>query len=135
MSTVGGEQHEEGYARAFARAIKPALTAGGTVIWNEIRRSLRGGYLSSLGNKGQFVTGASLTHCTLSPPQLVNGKWMVSVGTDLRYNLYWEVGHHNLFTRHYERDEKWSPAFRRVHAQALATFRTVMDRELRKGGR
>jgi len=130
--SVSGEQHESQYANAFERAIGRALTAGGTILWNEIRRSLRGGYLSSLGNKGQFVTGASLAHCTLSPPRREGDKWTISVGTDLDYNLFWEVGHHNLFTRHYERDEKWVPAFRRKREQALRTFRMVMQRELEK---
>jgi hypothetical protein len=134
MTTVSGGGHEDAYASAFEQAVAKALTAGGTVLWNEIRRSLRGGYLSSLGNKGQFVTGASLAHCTLSPPRLQGGKWTVSIGTDLKYNLFWEVGHHNLFTRHYERDEKWVPAFRRVRSQAVSTFQTVMDRALRAGG-
>lgn len=131
---VDGDQHEIPYRNAFERAISLALTAGGTVILNEVRRSLRGGYRSSLGNKGQFVTGASLAHVTLSLPRHQGGKWFISVGTDLDYNLFWEVGHHNLFTRHYERDEKWVPAFRRAHSPALATFRLVMNRELKKGG-
>lgn len=134
MSSVDGEQHEEGYRNAFERAIAIALTAGGRVIQNEIRRALRGGYLSSLGNKGQFVTGASVAHVTLSEPRVEGGKWLVSVGTDLDYNLFWEVGHHNIFTRHYERDEKWVPAFRRSRALALSTFHRIMTRELRRGG-
>ena len=132
--SVSGEQHEDGYRNAFERAIGAALTAAGTVIWNEVRRSLRGGYQSSLGNKGQFVTGTSLAHVTLSRPRRDGEKWTISVGTDLDYNLFWEVGHHNLFTRHYERDEKWVPAFRRSRSLALATFRQVMDRGIRGGG-
>ena len=131
---VDGDQHEEQYKTAFERALLPALTAGGLVIQNEVKRSLRGGYLSSLGNRGQFVTGASVAHVTMSRPQKIGGKWTVSIGTDLDYNLFWEVGHHNLFTRHYERDEKWVPAFRRVRSQALRAFQTVMDRAMRRGG-
>jgi len=132
--SVSGEQHENEYRNAFERAIGLALTAAGTVVWNEIRRSLRGGYQSSLGNKGQFVTGASLAHVTLSTPRREGDKWTVRVGTDLDYNLFWEVGHHNLFTRRYERDEKWVPAFRRARSPALATFRSVMDREMKRAG-
>ena len=132
---VDGEQHEQSVMTAFERAISGAPTAGGTVIWNEVRRSLRGGYRSSLGNKGDFVTGASLAHCVLSPPRREGGKWLVSVGTDLNYNLFWEIGHHNIFTRHYERDEKWAPAFRRARPQAMATFTDVMNRALKQGAR
>ena len=130
--SVSGDQHEFEYRNAFERAIGVALTAGGTVIWNEVRRALRGGYLSSLGNKGQFVTGASLAHVTLSRPRRAGDNWTISVGTDLDYNLFWEIGHHNLFTRHYERDEKWVPAFRRARSPALAAFRQVMDREMKR---
>lgn len=106
------------------------LRAGGYLIANEIKRSLRGGYRSSLGNKGDFTTGTSLNHVRLGEPVVRPDRASIRVGTDLLYNLFWEVGHHNIFTRHFERDEKWGPAFNRALPSARRAFQRTFQRTL-----
>lgn len=122
----------------FNAAMRAALTAGGNVLANEVKKELRGGYRSSLGNKGDFVTGNSLNHVRVTEPVLsgdrrgrltyAGARSYVRVGTDLLYNLFWEIGHFNLFTLGYERDEKWGPATKRARPRAMQAFSRVFSR-------
>lgn len=109
------------------------LKAAAYPFYNEIKRSLRHGYHSSLGNWGDFVTGNNVNHVTTSQPRFVAGGAEIRVGTDLMYALYWELGHHNIFTRHFERDEKWAPAYAATRAQAFEAYARVFGR-VWKGG-
>lgn len=90
--------------RALDTAIKDGLTAGAYHYANEVKKELRGGYTS-----GAFVTGASVSSVTVLPAERVADGWEAKVGTDLLYNLFWEIGHQNLFTRRFERVEVWRP--------------------------
>lgn len=121
-------------AEALPVAQRAGLTAAGYSMRNSVIRELRGGYYSSLGNHGDFVTGNSINHVTVAPPEETADGMQVRVGTDLKYNLYWELGHHNIFTRHFERDPKWQPAYEKGKAQALARFVSVFKRTLVNGG-
>lgn len=106
------------------------LVAAGYSMRNSVLRELRGGYHSSLGNHGDFVSGTSLNHVTVSPVQRQSTGATIKVGTDLLYNLYWELGHHNIFTRHFERDPKWGPAYEKGKAQALARFMAAFKKTI-----
>jgi hypothetical protein len=53
-------------------------------------------------------------------PVQERGGWAVRVGTKLIEPLYWELGHHNLFTRKYERREIWKPT-------AIATRKAIQN--------
>lgn len=124
--------------RAALRAAEAkALYAGAVVIQNEVKKELRGGYRSTLGHHGDFVTGNSLNHVAISEVLYRAGRASIRIGTDLLYNLFWEIGHHNIFTRHFERDEKWAPAFRRSVPAAQRAYARVMKAlafGLRSGG-
>ena len=130
--TVGGFSNWDQLGSAGRRALPPALIAAGNVGRNAIRRALRGGYYSSLGNHGDWVTGNSLNHVTLSDPVVRPNSGYITVGTDLLYNLYWEVGHHNLFTRNYERDERWAPAWREANQPMTQAFVRVYRRVIQQ---
>lgn len=82
------------------------LIAAAYVLVNSVKRALRGGYTS-----GNFVTGNVINSVTRGQPFRDGMGWAIEAGTDLMYALFWEIGHHNLFTRKYERVEKWRPAF------------------------
>lgn len=109
----------------FQVAQQQALTAMAYPVYNEVKRQLRHGYHSSLGNWGNFVTGNNVNHVTVSPVTQTDDGASISVGTDLDYALFWELGHHNIFTRHFERDEKWRPAYEATREQAFATYARV----------
>ena len=80
---------------------------------------------------GRFATSYSADHVQISQPTRWGGGWEVSVGTDLKSNVAWEMGAINLFTRRYERVEIWRPiAFnnRDRAAEAFArTFKRAME--------
>lgn len=116
------------FLTSFRRAQEAGLVAGANVIRNSVRRELRGGYQSSLGNHGDFVTGNSLAHVTISNPEWNGDQGSVLIGTDLLYNLFWEVGHHNIYTKHFERDEKWGPAFQASKQDARDAFDRIFVR-------
>jgi hypothetical protein len=135
VSSVVRISHTGEFLSRFRQAQAAGLIAGGNVIRNAVRRELRGGYRSTLGHHGDFVTGNSINHVTISEPRFTADGGSVTVGTDLLYNLYWELGHHNLFTRHFERDEKWRPAFMGSKDAARTAFIRVMRRTLFQGAR
>lgn len=115
----------EKFIAAKDQAAQGGLTAAAYLLMNQVKRNLKGGYKS-----GDFVTGNSINAVTKSEPERDGDGWAISVGTNVLYNLFWELGHHNTFTRKYERVEKWRPAlmdskdamgaaFNRVHARVL----------------
>jgi|ERR1017187_1219376 hypothetical protein len=103
------------------------LIAAANVLKNEVKRNLRHGYLSSLGNWGDWVTGNNVNHVTASDPIFTSDGGSIKVGTDLDYALWWEIGHHNIFTRHYERDPRWVPAYQTTRQQVLDTYARVFS--------
>lgn len=161
--TASRQTRTEAIASRFKQANAAALFAAATVIQNEVKRALRGGYKTSLANwaadvmaaeleagrtkvprkisvkvgrhwrpvgGGAFVTGNSVNHVAIGEVTTEAGRSGITVGTDLKYNLFWEIGHHNLFTRHYERDEKWSPAFKESSSLAKETYIRVLKEQL-----
>ncbi len=108
-----------------AGAIDAGLIAAAQVLVNEVRRRLRGGYTS-----GAYFTGVSMNSVTRSDPMTEDGVRVIRVGGKPSYLLFWELGHQNLFTDRYERQERWRPALaesRNAIAQAFAaTYKRFM---------
>lgn len=89
----------------FEDAAAAGLLAAAYVYFNEIKRRLAGGFTS-----GAFVTGNLLNSVAIQPPAREGGDLVVRVGTPIKYALYWELGHNNVFARRFERQERWFPA-------------------------
>lgn len=99
------------------RAQDAGLVAASVLLQNRVKVALRKGYTS-----GDFITGRSVNAVARTlPHDAAAGGRQVEVGTSLLYNLYWELGHVNLFTRRYQRVEKWRPT--------LLDSRTDLQRE------
>jgi len=103
--------------RALMEGENRGLIAAAQILVNAVKLGLRGGYTS-----GAFTTGLSSNSVTHSPPILGPRGMFILVGTNLPYNLFWEVGHYNLFTRRYERVPVWMPAFQRSQGTMRAAF-------------
>jgi hypothetical protein len=86
------------------RAQDAGLVAASVMLQNRMKVALRKGYTS-----GDFITGRSVNAVARTLPHDVPGARQVEVGTSLLYNLFWEIGHVNRWTRKYERVEKWRP--------------------------
>lgn len=82
------------------------LLAATQVLINAVKRGLRGGYTS-----GDFVTGNVINSVTRGETEEdSNGELTMRVGTNVPYALFWELGHHNTWTRKFERQPIWVPA-------------------------
>jgi bacteriophage HK97-gp10 putative tail-component len=90
----------------------------------QIKDRLKEGFTS-----GDFVTGDLAKSVQVSEVFGEKGEWTVEVGTDNLLALYWELGHHNLFTRKYERVEVWRPIMFQFQSRALdIVARTLKSR-------
>lgn len=115
--------------RAMDDAAQKGLLAAAYPVSNQVKRNLKGGYTS-----GDFVTGASVNHVTIGQVFREGNGWAIRVGTDLLYNLFWELGHHNIFTRKFERVEKWHPALVDSRFESAQAFNRVYKETLRAHG-
>lgn len=103
-------------------ALQPAQDAGlraaAYVYRNAVVAKLIKGYTT-----GAFVTGTSANSVTITEPFASdNGGRAIRVGTNVLYDLYWELGHENLFTRKYERVEYWGPSLAETADEQRSAF-------------
>jgi hypothetical protein len=110
-------------------ASRKGLHAAAYVVSNKVKENLRGGYVS-----GAFVTGASVNHVTIGQVYREETGWAIKVGTDLMYNLYFELGHFNIFRRKFTRVEKWRPALVDSRFEAMQAFNRVYTETLHAAG-
>ena len=103
------------------------LIAAAQVVINQVKRGLRGGYTS-----GDFVTGNSINHVTRGPVEYDAGEAFIRVGTSVLYNLYWELGHHNLFSGRYERRPIWLPSLLDTRAAQQRAYAAQIKAALAK---
>jgi len=66
------------------------------------------------------------------PPVRGMKGWETVVGTKHIVALYWELGHHNAFTRKFERVEIWKPTMLRERQAMRAMFGATLRRLLPK---
>lgn len=66
----------------------------------------------------------------LTPYRGVAGKWETQVGTNKIQALYWELGHHNLFTRKHERFRVWEPTGLREQGRMAQIFASTVARAM-----
>ena len=109
---------------------------------NEVKRRLAGGYTS-----GAFAHGDALNHVGVSDAEPDGDGWAIRVGSSLGdptwtkgsgkaapYPWFWEVGHHNIFTRKWECVPIWGPALEATRAQCAAAFARVYKRVMNASG-
>lgn len=118
----------DSFSRRGDGAIQAGLIAAAEVLKNAVKKNLRGGYTS-----GDFATGRSMNSVTRSEPERGFGGFFIRVGTNLLYNLYWELGHRNVFLRQFVRVEKWRPALLDSREAQRAAFARVFTRVMESG--
>ena len=86
-----------------------AVIAAALVVQNEAKKNARGGFKS-----GKFVTTGwnLITHVVLP-----GRNPRAQIGSTLDHFAFWELGHHNTWTRKYERHEWLRPAMDDTKAQ------------------
>jgi hypothetical protein len=115
--------------RAMDDAAPKGLHAAAYVVQNKVKENLRGGYTS-----GDFVTGHSMNSVTIGQVYRAETGWTIKVGTPLLYPLFWELGHNNIFTRKFERVEKWRPALVDSRFEAMQAYTRVYTQTLHAHG-
>jgi hypothetical protein len=130
------------FLRLAQQAEDSGLDAAAQVGVNAMRKSLRPGYTS-----GDFRTGESVRHVTKGLPFTEGATRAIRYGTDLLYNLFWELGFRQRLwvwrdrktgkwysrrdspTR-FVRVEKWRPAFIVNRQRMAAAYNRVFKRTL-----
>ena len=111
------------FFRRLTNGIPQALTAAGYVYANGVKRELRGGYTS-----GDFVTGNVMNSVTVAPPRNDGGSWSVTIGSNVDYAAFWELGHWNIFTRRYMRVPIWVPTMQSLRQDIVAAYSRTLKR-------
>jgi putative ubiquitin-RnfH superfamily antitoxin RatB of RatAB toxin-antitoxin module len=111
--------------RKHRAAQQAGLKAAAYIVYNEVKRGLRGGYTT-----GDFVTGNVLNSVTISAIVEESGVFGIRVGSNVPYALYWELGHHNAWTRKFERVEVWRPALVDTRDEQAAAYARAYKRSM-----
>lgn len=110
----------------FNQATDASLVAAATVFHGAIREKLQRGYTT-----GNFVTGATASSVVQDPePYDGPAGRQISVGTPELVALYWELGHHNILTRKFERVEYWRDTLVEKRDEMAAMFAAEMHTRL-----
>lgn len=118
------------FYEASRRARIDGLFAATQIVINAVKRGLRGGYTS-----GNFVTGTVINSVTRSEvEESLDGSMEQRVGSNLPYALFWELGHHNVFTRKFERVEIWVPAVTGNLEQIRSAYARAYVASLKRSG-
>lgn len=110
-------------------AIGDALFAAGLVYRNAMTTALQNGYTSGDFDHGMAGIAGSVA---VSEPQSDAAGQFVSVGTNIIYGKFWELGHYNIFTRRFERVEKWRPTLASESENMAAKFAAVLTARMAK---
>lgn len=121
-SPVGGVAAVMRMHRAAQQA---GIRASAYIVYNAVKLGLRGGYTS-----GAFAVGNVINSVTISAVFEEAGIFGVRIGSNVPYALYWELGHHNIFTRRYERVEVWRPALVDNREESRAAFNRAYKRSM-----
>lgn len=92
---------------ATDRGMKAGLIAAAETYMADVKEPLQRGYTS-----GNFTTGNMANSVARGEPEVSSDGAEIAVGStqvNPPYGLYWELGHHNLFTGKTERVEIWVP--------------------------
>src|SRR5690348_15439393 len=92
------------FAARHARAVDAGLEAGAQELINGLKDDKPLARTQG-STSGDFVTGKLLNSIQATDPYTEKGTRHIRVYTDVLYALYWEMGHQNVFTRKYERQE------------------------------
>lgn len=109
---------------AIKQATIDGLNDAAQIYYNNMKKALRGGFTS-----GDFVTGNLINSVTRTPVESDGTNARVRVGTNILYALFWEVGHHNIYTRRREREERWRPTLMSSLREMQRAIRNAFKRK------
>jgi hypothetical protein len=126
--------------RAMVSALATGLAAAGQQYATRVRQRLAEGYTS-----GDFTTGHVAASVEVTPVRPIPQGLRVSVGSNVNYALFWEVGHVNIFARGnapassllgqrvtgtWQRVEIWRPFLLDMSATLRETIRRIARQQI-----
>jgi hypothetical protein len=121
------DRSEEGHRR-YEEAARLGVDAAANVLQREVTQAHDSTYYKGGAFRGTLYVRQSIRR---SDPERGPDGWSSTVGTKIIEALYWELGHHNLFTRQYERVRLWEPtalaAITRMRDAFARVVRRIMD--------
>lgn len=106
MSVRVTDNRRQAVARA-ENAGKLGLASAVNVLKNAVVREFGSRYYKGGRFRSTLFVRQSVRSLT---PYKVGHGYETQLGTKIMEALYWELGHHNTFTRKYERVQIWEPA-------------------------
>ena len=128
--SVTFEDRSAAFLRRWDAAQRAGLTAAGNVVRRAVTRAHDSTYYKGGAFRGTLFVRQSIRQS--DPERGPDGALSVVVGTKIREALFWELGHHNLFTRRYERRELWVPAARAAAQEASRAYGRTVARFLKQ---
>jgi hypothetical protein len=118
--------NREAIDRRMRDAASKALTGAAQLYRNAMQESLRnppeGGYTTGAWDHGMAGVAGSVA---VSEPVDEGDAISIGVGTNVVYAKFWEFGHINLFTRQFERVERWRPTLEATAPAMVERFRKL----------
>ena len=112
--------------RRYDDAARKGLDGAANHLRVEIQKAFGSDYYKGGAFRSTLQVKQSIRR---SPPAKgPDGRWNATVGTKLIEALYWELGHHNRFTRKYERVQLWVPTALANVQRMQQTFSVVVAR-------
>lgn len=124
MSVTIVDRSQQARAR-YDDASMRGLDAAARHLKTEVIKAFGSNYYKGGRFRSTLQVKQSIRHLT---PYKVSGGWESTVGTKFIEALYWELGHHNTFTRKYERVQLWVPTAADNVETMRATFSRVVAR-------
>lgn len=113
---------------AIPLALRGAAQIYRTAMMESLRNPPEGGYTSGAWDHGMAGVAGSVA---VSPVEQDEQGHRIAVGTNVECAKHWELGHVNLFTRRFERVERWRPVLDREAPAMVERFWTLLRRLMR----
>ena len=122
--------NSEAFRRRYREAARLGVDAAANVLEREVARAHDSTYYKGGAFRGTLLVRQSIRR---SPPEATATGWLSKVGTNKLPALFWELGHHNIFTRQYERVQLWVPTALANVERMRANFAAVVARVMGTG--
>jgi hypothetical protein len=113
---------------SYREAARRGVDAAANVLERELKKAHNDYYTSqAFRSTAQIRQSIRRVGPTMGPDG-----WEARVGTNKMIALYWELGHHNIFTRKYERVRIWEPTALQNVARMRDAFARVVARAMNR---
>ena len=111
--------------RRYDMAVQRGLDAAASHLVGAVQRGHGSSYYKGGAFRSTLQVKQSIRRLT---PYRVPSGWETLVGTNIKQALYWELGHHNIFTRKHERFRVWEPTGIKEVPAMSRTFAHIVKR-------